>query len=289
MNILYLGLYLLLPVSMAWQAKKKWLAPIDFNIPCDFPEYTDDVGKNTKQAYIIRNHPANPEFRELLTFENILKEWKDETVLTFEPQQSPSVFKKAILGPFLKHNYEAYDNVNLNYLINNPEENTRQLKGRFDAQRPLVPAYIWDKYSCDHINDTTPYSYGWDMFLGSKGSSINFHEHNEIYTQVVTGKKLWMIAPSVDYVQNVLGLPKDHYPREKITEIMNDPKIRKCVAEPGDIFHIPRMATHGVMNLETTIAYACVAMISKEEAAWKDNTSVYPSVNESDIDLLSYY
>jgi hypothetical protein len=290
MNILYLFVYLLLPVAMAWQSKKKWLAPIDFdNIPCDFPEYTDDVGKNKKETYIIRNHPANPEFKELLTIENIMKEYKDRVVLTFEPQQSPTVFKKAILGPIMKRAYEAYDKVNLNYMINNPEENIRVLKGRFDAQTPLIPEYIFDKFSCGHINDTAPYSWSWDFFIGSRGSSINFHEHNEIYTQMVRGRKLWLLAPSLDYTHNVLGLPKDRFPRDKITEIMNDPNIKKCVSGPNDIFHIPHLATHGVMNLDTTVAYGCVAMHTEEEENWKVNVEAYPSVHETDMELLKYY
>lgn len=283
MNILYLGLYLFIPSVLAWQAKKKWLAPIDFNIPCDFPEYTDDVGKDRRETYIIRKHPANAEFRKLYTWENIMKEYKDSVVLTFEPWQSPSVHKKTIFGPFVERAYKAYDNVNLNYLINNPEENTRVLKGRLDANNPLVPDYIWEKYGCDFLNATAEFEYSWDFFLGSKGSSVNFHYHNEIYTQIVSGKKLWLIPPSVDYVQKDLGWAEESYPRDKITEIMNDPNIRKCVAEPGDIFHIPRYQAHGVMNLETTIAAACVVMIDRQEGELRYNASVFPSVNDTEL------
>ena len=136
---------------------------------------------------------------------------------------------------------------------------------RYNTTHPVPPKYMVDLHDCEFARQLAPAKEAsWDYFLSAKGQSVNFHQHNAIFTQVTSGRKLWMF-PEHGEVLEELHISKQKTPASYIEKLINHPRVKTCVAEAGDTTFIPTKMLHGVFNLETTLAHGCVIFDTKEQ------------------------
>lgn len=208
-----------------------------------------------EEVYMIRKHSANKMFNELFTIENLNKSIS-QTVFTMQPLQQPMDYKRVIFQKFIDKHYTEYENMSFKEILKRPY--TRMLYPHANSSYPIVPDHILHHHSCDHVKQFGV-KRNWDFFISAKGQSANFHAHDEIFTQVASGKKLWMIANNYKDL-HALGIGPRDTPAKNIYGLIRDKRIRKCVAGPGDIIHIPKNAIHGMFNLKNTMASGCIIL-----------------------------
>eukprot|EP01035_Chromulina_nebulosa_P020154 gene20154-26167_t len=75
--------------------------------------------------------------------------------------------------------------------------------------------------------------------LGDQLSGISFHFHSKGYSEVILGKKLWLLYP--EQVKQPIG----HHPNISMAQCLHH-----CVIEPGDILYFPDNWMHATVNLD---------------------------------------
>ena len=226
------------------------------HVPCDFPEYSKPLGSKTREVYILRNKTIHPRFNEMFTIENMKSYLKNKRVFTMEPLRQPSNYKRMGFSKFIRNHFDAYKKQKFKTLLKKPY--TRMLYPHFNSTTPIIPPDILQHHSCDYVKGFG-LKRNWDFFISAKGQSANFHAHDEIFTQVVSGEKLWMIANNYNDIQDI-GLGPYETPSKHIKRLIRDKRIKKCIAKKNDIIHIPKGAIHAMFNLKNTLAASCIIL-----------------------------
>lgn len=248
-------------------------------IPCNIPEFEKPILYH--EPYILRNSSINKEFNKVYTIKNLKEALKDGLFMTMQPLWRPEQYLKASFSNFVDRHLLKYDNMTLHDILDKPVLDTRMPFMRYNTTHPVPPKYMIDLHNCSFARDVAPGNLTtWDYFLSAKGQSVNFHRHNAIFTQTVSGKKLWLL-PEDESVLEDLHLSKIETPASNIVNIINHPKVKTCVASTNDIVFIPPKGLHGIFNLETTLAHGCVIFDSKKQ--YKDQMKFNRHVNIWDL------
>lgn len=226
------------------------------NIPCDFSEYNDLQNSKNEEVYIIKNKSIHPRFNELFTIDNMIPYLEKKQVFTMEPLRQPSNYKRVGFSKFIRNHFDAYKKQKFKTLLKRPY--IRMLYPHFNSTTPIIPPDILKHHSCDYVKHLG-LKRNWDFFISAKGQSANFHAHDEIFTQVVSGEKLWMIARNYNDIQDI-GLSPYETPSKHIKKLIRDKRIKKCIAKENDIIHIPKGAIHAMFNLKNTMAASCIIL-----------------------------
>lgn len=231
---------------------------------CDFPVYNSVDPSKRNEVYVVRKVSVNKAFHNAFTLENINRSLHSVEVHTMSPWKRPDNFDTVQFSPFLQNSIMKYHDMKVEEILKKPE--TRMLypfKSRPDRQRmtyndasttkSIIPPHIRKLHTCKHLRRVRK-RFEREYFIGAKGQGANFHSHNEIFTHIASGKKLWMIADNFYDT----GLRPNDLIAEKITELVINRKIKRCVTEQEDLIHIPKGSIHGTFNLETTLASGCI-------------------------------
>ena len=226
---------------------------------CDFVELPD-ISVNPHQIYVVRNHSSNREWNKGFTLQNMHKTLHSKVIQHALPQTRPADFKSMVFAEFLEKHILWYDTKPLNTTKEHRAIMTFDDYPRHDIFGDIFGS-LTNGHSCEHIR--THDGDQWrDYFIGTKGAGVNFHQHAEIFHQLVSGKKLWLILENFSTIQDFHG-PRDAI-APKINKIMQLDGVKTCIIGPGDIIHVPQNTIHGIFNLETSISTACL-IPSKEE------------------------
>lgn len=226
------------------------------NIPCDFPEYEIPLRSKSKQVYIMRNKSIHPQFNKLFTIKNMVSYLKNKPVFSMEPYHQPSIYKRVNFTTFIRKHFTAYEKRKMKSLLKNPY--TRMLYPHFNSTTPIIPPEILKYHSCDYVKHFG-LKRNWDFFISAKGQSANFHAHDEIFTQIVSGEKLWLIANNLHDLHDI-GIRPNETPSMHIRKLIRDKRIKKCVAKENDIIHIPTGTMHAMFNIKNTLAASCIIL-----------------------------
>lgn len=232
-------------------------------IPCNIPEYAEPVMSDV--PYIIRNATFNKEFNAAYTVEKLKEHLGNSDIMSFHPGFSPDDYKRVPFTDFIDTHVLKYDNWSIYKILSQKRLDVRMPFMRYNTTHPILSDEMLNKHDCSFANHLTASNKThWDYFLSAKGQSVNFHTHNAIFTQITSGKKLWLF-PEDGHVLEELKISKLKTPAYKINKIINHPRVKTCVAEKNDVTFVPHEKFHGVFNLETTMAHGCVIFKSKEQ------------------------
>lgn len=233
-------------------------------IPCTIPEVESPV--NYDKPYIIRNSSFNAEFNRHYTLKNISKYLKNTTVTTVAPWQRPTRYLKVNFDKVLETLIFPYENMSLHEAVQERKKNNARAPWmRFNLSHSILPPKVHEKHTCKPFHNATQKNLTqWDYFMGGKANSVMCHQHNSIFTQVTSGKKLWLFPESPE-VLNEMGLSPTMTPTDMIEDLVNNPKVKQCVALPNDITFIPYTTFHCVFNMETTLAHGCIVFESEDQ------------------------
>lgn len=241
-----------------------------FDFDCDFMELPDISSDRAEEIYVVRNHPSNKEWNKDFTLENMNKSIHSKIIPHMKPLNAPDDFKIMRFSDFLKNNILKYDEKSLEEILMNDYEE-RMLFPFVNHSHTIFPS-LTDGHSCEHMEQYAV-KVNKDYFIGAKGSGVNFHQHHEIFNQLVSGKKLWLILDDYSALNGLHG-PSDII-SPKIMELVELEGIKLCISGPSDIIHIPKNTIHATFNLETSISSACIA---------SQNTDIiYPKHNLEDL------
>ena len=222
---------------------------------CDFVELPD-ISANKDLIYVVRNHSSNREWNKGFTLQNMNKTLHSKVIQHVLPQSRPADFKSMGFAEFLEKHILWYDTKPLNTTKEHRAIMTFDEYPRLDIFGSLT-----NGHSCEHTR--THNGHQWkDYFIGTKGAGVNFHYHSEVFHQLVSGKKLWIILENLSTIQDSHG-PRDAI-APKINKIMQLDGVKTCIIGPGDIIHVPQHTIHGIFNMETSISTACL-IAPKEE------------------------
>lgn len=243
---------------------------LDFNgefnkeIPCTIPEVEYPVNYN--KPYIIRNSSFNSDFNAHHSIRNLQKYLKNTTVMSVAPWQKPTRYLKTTFDKVLETLIFPYENMSLYEAVHKRRNsNSRAPWMRFNLTHSLIPPDVHARHTCTPFYNATIKNFTqWDYFMGGKANSVMCHQHNSIFTQVTSGKKLWLFPESPE-VLNEMGLTPTMTPTDMIEELVNNPKVKQCVAFPNDITFIPYTTFHCVFNIETTLAHGCIVFDNEEQ------------------------
>lgn len=214
---------------------------------CDFVEFPD-ISANPHQIYVVRNHSSNREWNKGFTLRNMNKTIHSKLIRHYLPQSKPAHFESMVFAEFLEKHILSYDKKPLN-----TTKKHRMLRTHSDR---ITRTDIFDSLTNEHSCDYTIRKSFKDFFIGTKGAGVNFHQHAEVFHQLVSGKKLWLILEDYSIIQDFLG-PRDAI-APKINKLVQLDGVKTCIIGPGDIIHVPQYTIHGIFNLETSISTACL-------------------------------
>ena len=241
-----------------------------FNFDCQLTELPDISSDHTEEIYVVRDQPSNREWNKEFTLENMNKSIHSKVIPHMKPLNAPDDFKIMRFSDFLKKHILKYDDKSLEEILMNDYEE-RMLFPFVNHSHTIVPS-LTGGHSCEYMEEYA-LKVNKDYFVGAKGSGVNFHQHHEIFNQLVSGKKLWLILDDYSSLSGIHG-PSDII-SPKIMELVELDGIKMCIMEPGDIIHLPKDTIHATFNLETSISSACIA---------SQNTDIiYPKHNLEDL------
>jgi len=241
-----------------------------FDFDCGLMELPDISSDHTEEVYVVRNHPSNKEWNKEFTLENMDKHVHSNIIPHMKPLNAPDDFKTMRFSTFLEKHILKYDDQSLEEILMNDYED-RMLFPFVNHSHTIFPS-LTDGHSCEHMEQYAV-KVNKDYFIGAKGSGVNFHQHHEIFNQLVSGKKLWLILDDYTTLNGVHG-PRDII-SPKIMELVELDGIKLCIMEPGDIIHLPADTIHATFNIETSISTACIAS--------QDKNVLYPKHELKDL------
>ena len=197
------------------------------------------------QVYVMRNHSSNVEWNKGFTLDSMNRSMHSQSVEHYLPYSVPTDYRHIKFSHFLEEHLLRYDG----HL--DPKESHRMLLSMINPFTSVFGS-LTDGHSCDHTGKPSMEDY----FIGAKGAGVNVHQHQEIYHQLISGRKLFLIVDDYSVLKDVLG-PLDAI-GPKVKKLLNMDDVKKCIIEPGDIMHLPKNTIHGVFNLETSISSGCV-------------------------------
>ena len=229
---------------------------------CDFPIYKRITPLNKDIVYIVRNMNINKKFHEEFTLEKLNNSLFKTSVHTISPWRRPGNFKRDFFSTVLENNILKYEDMPLSDIIDNPEDrmlypflySPMEINMDYkELRRTIIPHHIGRLHSCEHLNHIGS-DFHDEYFIGARGQGANFHFHGEIFTQVISGKKVWMVINDFNHVDI---LPEDLI-ANNIRSLLKNKHVKKCTAYEGDLIHIPKNTIHGSFNYNTTLAAGCI-------------------------------
>lgn len=228
---------------------------------CDFPIYSKITPEHKNMVYIVRNMDINKKFHEEFTLEKLNHSLFKTQIHTISPWRRPGNFKQILFADFFENNILKYENMTLTEIISYPEDrmfypflySPMQIDTYEDLRRTIIPSPIDSLHSCEHLNHIGS-SFHKEYFIGARGQGANFHLHGEIFTQVVSGKKLWMVIDDFEHID----MGPEELIANNINSLLKNTDVKKCIAYAGDLIHIPKNIIHGSFNYKTTLASGCI-------------------------------
>jgi len=231
---------------------------------CDFPIYKKITPLHKNTVYIIRNMNINTKFHEEFNLDKLNNSLFETSVHTMSPWKRPGNFKQVVFSDFLENNILRYEAMSLSDIIGYPEDrmlypflySPTEINMNYnnkESTRTIIPQKIARLHSCEHLKRIGS-NFNTEYFIGARGQGANFHSHNEIFTQITHGKKLWMVINDFDDVN--IG-PKELI-AHNIRSLLTNKRVKKCIARAGDLIHIPKNTIHGSFNYRTTLASGCI-------------------------------
>ncbi len=247
-----------------------------FDIPCDFVEYDSIRPENSGEVYIVRDQKHNRGFRDAFTLDTINKTMHDQQILKMNPYNHPSNFEVDIFSTFVQDHILKYDDLDIEDILNDTLE-PHMIYPFLNHTHSIIPKYISRLHTCDYCAFVGLKRHP-DFFMGTKGQGVNFHQHNEIFHHLYSGKKIWFIVNDFTVIENTLN--PDNLIAGHVRELIDDDRVRKCIVGPNDIIHVPRMVVHGTFHLERTMAAACLITTDRNQMYPKTDIKTILNNNE---------
>lgn len=233
---------------------------------CDFPIYKKITPLHKDTVYIVRQMNVNRQFHEQFTMKNLNESLYHRNVHTMSPWKRPGNFKQAVFSEFLNDHIKKYEDMSLSDIIIYPEDrmiypflyspnDIRMDYNNKQTTQTIIPKHISKLHSCSHLSRIGPTDrFNAEYFIGARGQGANFHKHNEIFTQITSGKKLWMVISDFDHVD----IGPEELIASNIRSLLKNKRVKRCMAYAGDLIHIPKNTIHGSFNYKTTLASGCI-------------------------------
>lgn len=150
----------------------------------------------------------------------------------------------------------------LNDILKVKPLDTRIIQAKYNTTHTILSRKMKRLHNCSFIE-----KYGLqpdkEYFISAKGKSANFHSHNEIFTQISHGSKLWFTTSSqtlqkIFWAQNMT-------PAMRINELLENKNVKKCITNTSDVIHLPDKTFHATINLENTLAHGCVPLKTEKQ------------------------
>lgn len=225
-----------------------------FDISCDFTELQDISSSHVKNVYVVRNHYSNFQWNKNFTIENINKTIHSKIIPHMTPANAPTDFKVMKFSDFLTNHLLEHDKKSMEEIMMNDYE--ERMLFPFENHTHTIFPSLTDGHSCEYMDQYAKKVHK-DYFVGAKGTGVNFHQHHEIFNQLVSGKKLWLILDDYTSLNGLMG--PDDIIAPKILDLIEMKEIKMCILFPGDIIHVPKDIIHATFNLKTSISSACIA------------------------------
>ena len=221
---------------------------------CDFPELLDISSDRMTEMYVVRNHASNKEWNKGFTLENMNYTISSKTISHFHPLAKPVDYRSMEFSEFLLEHILEYHDMPLEEILAMRSE--ERMLFPFENESHTIFPSLTDGHSCDYLLPFGITELATDYFIGAKGSGLNFHQHEEVFNQLVSGKKLWLIVDDYSFLSgiDISGSTIS----SKIMDLIQSEGIKKCITLKGDIMHVPKDIVHATFNLETSISSACI-------------------------------
>ncbi len=212
------------------------------------------VTGNSRPWYVFKGHPIPK-----------LSEDPEKSLVLYEDMVTPAV----IQGAFER--LKSFDPVE---------------KSIKESQTSKIPEEIGDKRKSNRFyHSSRAHFVNAQWALGDKGSGAPIHFHNSAWNALIYGAKKWIIYPPahmimskehiLDFIENEVSTLEEK-PRKEFNLPSKDvnkmitvkaPRARpsSCVQTAGDIMIIPENWSHGVLNIQQSVAVATEA----KAAIWR--------------------
>ena len=218
-----------------------------------------ELDPKAEGSYIVRNHKSNMDFHKDFTLRemnlSLAHTYIEHSEYTPDLRNIENMFFSDFLHEhIMRHDHKTIDEI----LVTNHQYEYRMMIT--DTAKAF--GYLVRTHSCsymEHIaNGEDPIR---NFMVEAKGAGINFNRHGDMYHQLSSGQKVFLLLRDIDDLEGI------HGPRSSISwnilELLALKSIKTCVLNPGDIIRIPQFMIYATFNMETSISSSCTLNIKE--------------------------
>lgn len=233
---------------------------------CTIPIVNTTVNISWHKPFLLRNKKYNNNFaKNEMNIRNLIHKYGNRTVGIDYPGPYPPpspAWRTIKLRDYVKkhvlHNKTYDEYVKSDHAILwGPSDSCRLTsdceceKMRCLSRQKFVPKHISDTFVCHEREDNTALIYG----VAGKYGGLHFHRHDEVYNQLLYGKKLWYFIDSKYMLEYVNTTSAETVYDMLLREIY--PPHDACIQEAGDFIFVPRDIWHMTFNFEPVFMTGC--------------------------------